>query len=219
MCVKMSGMDRVGGRFYGGMSSAHRSADRRTRLLAAGLHLMGTPALGPITVRKVLEQAGLAPRYFYDHFTDLGELQLAVFKQLAEEAEHLAKHAMVTAAYSPQARIRAVLEAMVNFMLDDPRKGRVLLVEPMTSSVLGPCFIAEQQRFAGLLARYSPAVFNGEDATADPVKRTTQFAIGGFAAVMAVVMAEGCMQDRELLVDDLATIFVGLGVAYQHLSR
>lgn len=219
ICVKISGVDRAEGRFYAGMTSADRSADRRVRLLAVGLDLMGTPALGPITVRKVLAQSGLAPRYFYDHFTDLNELQLAVFNQLVEEAEHLAKRAMVTAAHNPRARTRAVLDAMVNFMLDDPRKGRVLLIEPMTSLVLGPCFMAEQRRFAGLLARYSPAVWDGEDAAANPVKHTTQFAIGGFATVMAAVMAEGPPEDRTPLLEDLTTMFVGLGATYKYLSR
>ncbi len=207
------------GRIYGGQTPADRAAARRARLLDAGLQVLGTPDLGPVTVRKVIDESGLAPRYFYDHFTDLDQLQLAVFDQLITEAEHLAKLAMVTAAPRSRDRIRAVLEAMVDLMLDDPRKGRVLLMQPATSPVLGPRFHAEVQRFADLLARYSPAAWRGADPHSRPVRVTAQFAIGGFTAALTAVLADGVPVDRRLLVDDLTMLFIGLGTAFHNLDH
>ncbi|MFG1793231.1 TetR/AcrR family transcriptional regulator [Nocardia sp. NPDC049149] len=211
--------DVQAGRIYAGLTSADRVTNRRERLLEAGLQIMGTPELAPITVRKVLEHSGVAPRYFYESFADLDALQLAVFDQLIEEAEERAVQAMVTAPRRPSLRIRAVLTEMVDLLLDDPRKGRVLLMEPITSPLLGPRFSDEVRRFAGLLARHSPAVWRGEDAGSRPVRITAQFALGGFAATMTAVLTDSVPAGREALIDDLTALFLGLGTTFERLTR
>lgn len=206
------------GRVYGGMTSAARAQDRRSRLLDAALDMMGNPELGPPTVRKVLSRSGVAPRYFYDHFADLDELQVAVFGLLTTEAEQRATAAMRAAPRGAAARTRAVLSTMVDLLLDDPRKGHVLIVEPLNSPVLGPVYAADLRRFAGLLASYSPAVWRGEDPESRAVLVTTQFALGGFAATMNAVLTGELPDDRNRLVDELTALFLGVGSTFRRLS-
>src|SRR3546814_9800124 len=75
-----------GARRYGGASAEERAAERRSRLLAAGLELMGTRGLVGATVRGVAEEAGVAARYFYESFPTVDDLHLAVFDEIAQEA-------------------------------------------------------------------------------------------------------------------------------------
>jgi AcrR family transcriptional regulator len=203
---------------YGGMTSTERAEDRRSRMLDAALDLMGSPELGPPTVRKVLSRSGVAPRYFYDHFTDLDELQLAVFAMLAAEAEQVGTAAMLAAPRRTAARTRAGLAALADLLLDDPRKGRVLVVEPLRSPVLGPAYATQLRRFASLLANYSPAVWRGENPESRAVLVTTQFALGGFAATMTAVLTGELPDDRKRLVDELTALFLGVGSTFRRLS-
>lgn len=206
------------GRIYAGSTPAEREKDRRARLLAAGLEVMGSGE-PVITVRKIVDQSAVSPRYFYDHFAGIEELQIAVFEALLAEAEELAISAMLVAPRGPRHRIRAVIAAMVNFLLDDPRRGRVLLVTPIASPVLGPRYSQAVRRFAGLLAKYSPAVWRGAEPASGTVERTARFAMGGFAAAMASAIAGENDLDRESLVDDLTTLFLAVGKAYNGLGR
>jgi AcrR family transcriptional regulator len=199
------------------MTSTERADGRRSRLLDAALDLMGNPELGPPTVRKVLSRSGVAPRYFYDYFSDLDDLQRAVFRMLTAEAEQRGTAAMVAAPARTTTRTRAVLAAMVDLLLNDPRKGFVLLVEPLHSPVLGPLFATELRRFAGLLATYSPAVWRGEDPDSRAVLVTTQFALGGFAATMSAALIGQIPADRDRLVDELTVLFLGVGSTFRRL--
>ena len=65
---------------YGGVDAADRLARRQSRLLEAGLELLGSDAdPAELTVRGICQQSGVATRYFYESFTDKDEFIGAVF--------------------------------------------------------------------------------------------------------------------------------------------
>jgi AcrR family transcriptional regulator len=205
-------------RAYAGRTDAERKAQRRDQLLDAGLELMGTVGAGATTVRAVIETSGLAPRYFYETFAGIDELQVAVFDRVTAEAEQLGLVAMAQAGRSARSRVRAVLSAMVDLMLEDPRKGRVVVVEALGSPALGARRLAEVSRFAGLLAANSGDVWRGREVGDHAVRITTQFAIGGFAESLALVLQGQLEVDRATLVDDLTELFLGLGGSFGRLT-
>jgi AcrR family transcriptional regulator len=198
-------------RTYAGRSDAERRSDRRDRLLDAGLEVMGTVGVGATTVRAVIETSGLAPRYFYESFAGIDELLVAVFDRVTAEAEELALAAVARAGRSARGRVHAVLSAMVDLALGDPRKGRVVLVEALGSPVLGARRLDEVSRFAGLLAGYSGNAWRGREDGDRAARVTAQFAIGGFAETLALVLRGQLDIDRAELVDDLTELFLGLG--------
>ena len=60
---------------YRGVEAADRLADRRSRLLEAGLTILGSDAdPSELTVRGVCRQAGITARYFYESFNDKDDL-------------------------------------------------------------------------------------------------------------------------------------------------
>lgn len=197
-------------RRYGGRAAEERVAERRTRLLEAGLELMGTRGVAGTTVRGVAEESGLAARYFYESFPSVEALQLAVFEQIAGEAAARSLAALATAPDDAVERTRAVLAEIVDLFLEDPRKGRIALLESITSPVLGPRVLEESRRFAGMLAATASSGDPAESPEGLPVevRLRAQFLIGGVAHTLGAALHGDIEVERERLVDVLVELFV-----------
>lgn len=197
-------------RRYGGVSAEERIAERRTRFLEAGLELMGNRGVAGTTVRGLAERTGLAARYFYESFDGIEALQLAVFEEIADEALARALQALADTAGDEQARTRAVIAEMVDLMLEDPRKGRITLLESVSSPVLGPRVMLESRRFTSLLA--ATASSGAPDASPDELptqlRVTAPFLIGGVAHALGAVLNGDLDVERGELVEVLVDLFL-----------
>ena len=112
---------------WSGMPLQDRQALRRDELIAAGVARLGG-AQGPdLTVRAVCRSAGLTERYFYESFADRDEFVRAVYDDVCARAM-----AALTNAKTP----RDAVEQFVALMVDDPARGRVLLLAPTKEPVL-----------------------------------------------------------------------------------
>ena len=127
----------MGGRGWAGTTLADRQADRHRRLLDVGLDLLGRQGSAAVTVRSVCRSAQLTDRYFYENFADREALLLAVYDAVAAEARAVLVAAVEAATPGDpgDAARRAVL-AFLDLLTDDPRKGRVLLLEPQVDQTL-----------------------------------------------------------------------------------
>ena len=135
-------------RLWGGTTLADRRAGRREKLLEAGLDLLGSDDAGGVSVRAVCRRAQLTERYFYESFPDRDALVVGVYDEVAAETQRVLQEA--TEGLEDRERVaRAAVEAMVGLVLDDPRKGRVLLLAPIT-----------EPRLAGRGLRFIPAVID-----------------------------------------------------------
>ncbi len=113
---------------YRGVSAADRTADRRARLVEAALAVWADPDANT-TMTAVCAAAGLSERYLYESFADLGELLEAVMDQIAAEIEEAGRRAAEGAGSDPVARVHASVRSFVQLLVDDPRKGRVAIIE------------------------------------------------------------------------------------------
>ncbi|TIC88952.1 TetR family transcriptional regulator [Nocardioides sp. GY 10113] len=193
---------------------------------------MGTRGLAGTTVRAVVEASGLAARYFYESFGSLDALQLAVFDEVAREAAERSLAALdrvPTGDGGPSARAartRAVLAEVVDLMLEDPRKGRVALIESISSPVLGPRVLAETRRFAGMLAATAsggdPAAVSGAAGQAGEVplrlRIAARFLIGGVAHALGAVLQGDLEVERDAMVEALTALFVSVDRAERPLE-
>jgi AcrR family transcriptional regulator len=142
----------VSSRGWAGTTLADRRADRRRRLLDVGLDLLGGQGSAAVSVRSVCRAAQLTDRYFYENFSDREALLLAVYDEVATEAGQVLVDAVGSAAsheYEPVAR--AAVEAFLDLLTEDPRKGRVLLLEPLTDPTLGTRGVALSPAFAEII--------------------------------------------------------------------
>ncbi|MGV0811028.1 TetR family transcriptional regulator [Mycolicibacterium boenickei] len=115
---------------YRGQAADARSADRRARLLKAGVDLVGTHGVAAMTMRAVCREAELSQKFFYESFTDTDDLLHEVYRSTFEQARQV-----INAAGDPSAdlptRTRAGVAAAARLVKADPRICRILLVEPI----------------------------------------------------------------------------------------
>jgi AcrR family transcriptional regulator len=135
-------------RLWGGTTLADRRAARHAKLLAAGLELLGSEEPGSASVRAVCRRAQLTERYFYESFADRDALVVGVYDEVAGETQRVLLEA-TRGIEDPAAVARGAVEAMVGHILDDPRRGRVLLFAPIT-----------EPRLARRGMRFIPAVID-----------------------------------------------------------
>jgi AcrR family transcriptional regulator len=113
---------------YRGMSALERAAERRERLLEATLAVWADPEQRT-TMTAICSAAGLSERYFYESFTGLDDALTAVLDGVASEIERVTLAAVEAAGDDPTARVYASVRSFVQLLVDDPRKGRVAIIE------------------------------------------------------------------------------------------
>ncbi|KQX74072.1 TetR/AcrR family transcriptional regulator [Aeromicrobium sp. Root472D3] len=137
---------------YRGMSAEQRTADRRARLVEATLEVWGRDGGPKVTMTRVCAEAGLTERYFYESFTGLDDALAAVMDDIAAQIAERSVAALEAAAGTPEQRVRAGIGAFVQILTDDPRRGRVAIVESLSIDALRPHRARLLRQFAELAA-------------------------------------------------------------------
>ncbi|MGY4709488.1 TetR/AcrR family transcriptional regulator [Mycolicibacterium sp. CBM1] len=112
---------------WSGVPLRDRQALRRDEFIAAGVGLLGGSGGPALTVRAACREAGLTERYFYESFSDRDDFVRAVYDDVCARAM-----TALMAAATP----REAVEKFVALMVDDPVRGRVLLLAPEGEPVL-----------------------------------------------------------------------------------
>lgn len=193
---------------YGGVSAADRVADRRTRLLDAGLELFGTRGYSATGVKDVCREAGLTDRYFYESFADRTALFLAVFDRRTEALFGGTVAAVADAGADPHAQLRAAIGSFLDAIAADPRIPRVIFSEPAS---VGP---EAEQHMRVNLRRFAALV----SATARihlPEETEQRLTLIGLALVGTLERVVVEWQDGELelgsaIADDVTELFMRL---------
>lgn len=146
----------TGKRSWTGTTLTDRKATRRDLLLDAGIALLGDEEGSAVSVRAACRRAGLTERYFYESFTDRDAFVLAVYEHVAEQAHRTLVEAIPDSAGDPESRADAAVTAFVSLMLDNPDKGRVLLLAPTSDSTLSTRGVALLPAFAALVREQLP---------------------------------------------------------------
>lgn len=131
-------------RDYDGKTAAERVAERRARLIDAGLELFGEHGFAGTSIRAVLRQAELRDRYFGESFANLDELLAAVYDRLIDE-EVVECRAAIEASGGQSDGARAMIESLTHSLQRNPGHARVKLREVFSG---GP--VVSRQRQEGL---------------------------------------------------------------------
>lgn len=129
---------------WSGVPLRDRQVRRRDELIVAGVTLLGGAGGPALTVRAVCREAGLTERYFYESFSDRDEFVRAVYDDVCSRAM-----SALMSATTP----REAVEQFVALMVDDPVRGRVLLLAPEVEPVLVRSGAEWMPTFIGLLQR------------------------------------------------------------------
>jgi AcrR family transcriptional regulator len=143
-------------RDYDGKTAAERIAQRREQLIAAGFEVFGTQGYRNASIRGVLEEAGLRPRYFGENFASLDELMAAVFDRIVD-GELECSHDAIAGTEAGSEPAPAVMTALFDYLEADPRRARIKLREVLAA---GPLSRARRnvamERIGALLADLMP---------------------------------------------------------------
>ena len=193
---------------YGGVSAEDRRAERRAKLIEAGLELVSRDGWTGVTIRAVCGEAGLTERYFYESFADREALLLAVFDRVAAEAAVGVVAAVDAAPHDAFEKARAAVGAFVEMLTEDPRRARAMLVESMTTPALRERRAETIHQFAALMSERGRE-FLGEKAMSEQDSELTSIALVGGLAELVVAWLEGRLDvSRERLVEHYAALFV-----------
>ena len=197
-----------GTRPYGGVSAADRVADRRERLLEAGLEVLSAEGWAGMTVRRVCAEAKLTERYFYESFPSRDDLLAAVFDRTASELAQVLLEAIAAAGDDEGEKARAAIGAFVDLLVDDPRRGRAMLIESVAAPTLRDRRAQAIDGFATLVADQARE-FYGDGAVSPENLRLTSVALTGAVNETVVAWLEGRLDVApERLVEHCAQLFV-----------
>lgn len=172
---------------WSGIPLEDRQARRRDALVDAGIELLGDKGGPAVTVRAVCRTAGLTERYFYESFSDRDDYVRAVYDEVCTKAM-----ATLMSAGTP----REAVERFVALMVDDPVRGRVLLLAPEVEPVLTRSGAEWMPNFIDLLQRKLTTI-------TDPVVQhmAAISLIGGLTALFTAYLDGRLTATREQFID------------------
>jgi AcrR family transcriptional regulator len=193
---------------YGGVDARDRIAERRRRVLDAGLELLGGSDHPPeLTVRAICAHAGISARYFYESFTDKDELVDAVFDWVT--ADIAATTQAAVAAAPPDELNRAGIANLVRTIAGDSRIGRLLFNAQLSNPVVA-------RKRAGLGGFF--AMLGGQHVTTayrvpedEWVKAVSHFVVGGVTQTLSAWVSGDLRLDQAQLVDQLTRTVDDIG--------
>ena len=172
---------------WSGVPLEDRQVLRRDELIAVGVQLLGGEGGPAVTVRAVCREAGLTERYFYESFTERDEFVRAVYDDVCARAM-----SALMSATTP----REAVERFVALMVDDPVRGRVLLLAPAVEPVLVRSGAEWMPSFIDLLQRKLTQI-------GDPVRQRmiATSLIGGLTALFTAYLDGRLAASREQFID------------------
>lgn len=188
---------------YRGQAADARSADRRARLIQAGVDLVGTHGVTAMTMRAVCREAELSQKFFYESFTDTDDLLREVYRSTFEHARQVIEAADDSAA-DRTSRTRAGVAAAAQLVKDDPRICRILLVEPIADLRLRHFVRDTVSAMSGFTAP------PGDAGTAATARVKMQYAtVFGAIISLFIEWTEGNLgSDRDAFVDHVSTMLL-----------
>lgn len=205
---------------YRGASASERAAARRERLMETALELLGTEGWSGTTVRSVCAHAKLNPRYFYESFTDLDALVVAVFDRVsAETTRALLAAAKAVPRGDADAAARAAIGTFIRHVTDDPRVARVLFAEALGNEALARRRLDAMHAMWQILARFGRG-FYGRDQDTDPIGDVAAaLLVGGMTELLLAWLDGRLALTREQLIEDVSALFVITGEGALAISR
>jgi AcrR family transcriptional regulator len=186
---------------WSGVPLEDRQVLRRDELIAAGVQLLGGDGGPAVTVRAVCRETGLTERYFYESFTDRDEFVRAVYDDVCARAM-----SALMSATTP----REAVERFVALMVDDPVRGRVLLLAPAVEPVLVRSGAEWMPSFIDLLQRKLTQI-------GDPVrqKMIATSLIGGLTALFTAYLDGRLAASREQFIDYCVEMLLSRATTHQ----
>ncbi|MEA2719637.1 MAG: hypothetical protein QOJ39_1501 [Candidatus Eremiobacteraeota bacterium] len=200
------------GRLYAGLSAPERRAERRERLLDAGLELFGTAGFAKTTIPMLCSASGVTARHFYEEFESREALLRTIYDRIAETAFAGVVGALRNANQGVRERIRDSNAAYFRYLTSDLRLARIYTIEAVgMHSELESHRRAKREAFVKKLTKAAQRV---ETTAVD--SRLLSAALAGAAHDL---LLEWVLSPRRPSVDRMIDTITTLWVRTLHLDR
>ena len=165
-------------RLWRGKGLAERTAERRQRLFAATLDLIEAHGIGGVTVRGVCAASGLTARYFYESFSDLPDLLLSLYDDLAGTAITAVAGGVTAAMEDVNDPLQSFVTAGMEYMSAHPQACRLLLIH----SAGHPEMHRRRRHLIGEVSARATRIWSAEVADSPALVTSglaARFALGG----------------------------------------
>lgn len=157
------------GRSYRGYSQDERSAERRAKLVNAGIAVFGSQGFHASTVKAVCAEAGLTERYFYESFANSEALLLAAYLHAVAGVHADVIAALAAAPQTPDELTRAALSTYYRAMQSNPPLARLLLIEVLgVSPTIDQAYRRVLRDFGLLISHHQAQVLRHRAVGLDP---------------------------------------------------
>ncbi|MEO6604353.1 MAG: TetR/AcrR family transcriptional regulator, partial [Aeromicrobium sp.] len=137
-----------------------------------------------VTMTRVCAEAGLTERYFYESFTSLEQAQIAAMERVAEEIAERTVAVLGSTVGGPTERVRAAIGAFVQILTDDPRKGRVAIVESASVEAVRAPRARMLRQFVELAAHEARELYGPQAWSEAEGRLAATMFIGGLAELV-----------------------------------
>ena len=197
---------------YAGKTAIARQAERRKKLLDAGIKLIGREGYAAISIDAVCSEAGLTKRYFYESFSNSEDLLVESYRAVTRE--FLTSIMQATRPFLSNSRplVRAGLQQTFVFVRENPDKARLIMIEAMSvRSQLGRLYGSSYDEFVNLLVGFTKPFLTGKGPGDVVLAVMARGAVGALIHLCQGWIATGFKQPIEELVAGTERIFGGMG--------
>jgi AcrR family transcriptional regulator len=199
-------------RTYRGITPSQRQAERRARLLEAGLELFGTLGYARTSIRAVSAAASLNSRYFYESFSSREDLLHSVYEQIVLDIFTKVSEA-VARENTIEAQARAGLRAGWTAVTEDRRKARIVAIEVVgVSERLERLRRETRHALAQLTADRALSLAGDLRLRLDPVI-TARFLMGGIVELLADWINGDLTASTDEVVEHFTVLFTAAAYA------
>lgn len=197
---------------YAGKEASTRQHERREKLLAAGIKLIGSEGFAATRIDAVCSEAKLTKRYFYESFANPEELLIESYRVAIKEL--MSSILKAAAPYRNDSRklVRAGIQQTFTFVQENPDKGRLIMIEAMSvRSQLGRVYGKSYGDFVKLLVSFTKPFLPDEEPGDVILAVMAKGAVGTLIHLSQGWIATDFEQPIDELINGTERIFGGMG--------
>lgn len=204
--------NRPTGGKYAGKEASTRQRERKEKLLAAGIKLIGSKGYAETRIDDVCSEAKLTKRYFYESFTNSEELLIEAYREATRELMSSIMKEAAPHLTDSRKLVRAGIKQTFTFVRDNPDKARLIMIEAMSvRSQLGRVYGKSYGEFVTLLVGFTKP-FLANDGPGDAILGVmAKAAVGSLIHLSQGWIATDYKQPIDELIEGTERIFGGMG--------
>jgi AcrR family transcriptional regulator len=198
-------------RKYGGKDALARQQERKAKLLAAGIKLIGREGFTATSIDAICAEAGLTKRYFYESYESTNVLLLEAYQAVIIEFLVSIQQAAHPYLNDAKALVHAGLLQTFTFVANNPDKARLIMIEAMSvRGQLGHLYGKGYGNFVDLLVAFTKPFLKGEGTSDVMLTVMAKAMVGSLIHLCQGWIATDFKQPTDELVQGMEIIFAGM---------